>query len=156
MGPESFTLAPSIIPLSAGPELMLIFMNQSAQIFSVTRSAGTWSTPVTITSAFTNDPVALAPLPNGAAILAFRGTDSNLYWSLYSGGAWSTVAPFSTPSQSVDVSPAVTHGIGTHTAEIAFITGGVASSASLSGGAWTAPVTVGGTGLLGVSIAASP
>jgi len=66
------------------------------------------------------------------------------------------VAPFSTPNVSVDVPPALTHGVGDATAEIAYVSGGSAYHARLSTGAWSAPVLVGGTGLNGVAIASAP
>jgi hypothetical protein len=75
---------------------------------------------------------------------------------VYSGGAWSTVAAFSSPNVAIDTSPAVTHGVGGDVAEIAYVTGGQAYSASLVGSTWSAPVSVGGSGLLGVAIASTP
>jgi hypothetical protein len=154
--PEGFTVIPVIIPLNAGPELMMIFVQQGGQMQFATRTAGTWSSATSLMNCLTNDRPALAPLPNGGAILAFRGQDKNLYWSLYAGGAWSAVAPFATPNVSVDTSPSVTHGIGSDTAELAYVNGGVAYHARLSGGAWSVLVTVGGTSLNGVAIAAVP
>jgi hypothetical protein len=155
-GPESYTISPVIVPMSGGPELMMIFVQQSTQIMFITRTSGVWSTPAAVTSALTGDRVALAPLPGGGAILAFRGTDTNLYWSVYSSGAWSTVAPFASPNVAVDTSPAVTHGIGGDVAEMAYVSGGVAYHARLSGSTWAAPVLVGGASLDGVAIAAAP
>src|SRR6202041_530049 len=60
-----------------------------------------------ITSALTTGGLSLAllPLPAGGAFLVFEGPDSNFYWTQYSGGAWSAVAPvassgFSSPAGS--------------------------------------------------------
>jgi hypothetical protein len=155
-GPESFTVPPSIISLSAGPELMTVFVTQGSQMMFVTRTAGVWSTPTAIANALTNDRVAVAPLSNGGAIAAFRGTDNNLYWSTYSAGAWSTVAAFATPNMATDTSPAVTHGISGDVAELAYVSGGIAFHSRLSGATWGVPVNVGGTGLVGVAVAATP
>ncbi len=80
----------------------------------------------------------------------------NLYWSVYSGSSWSTVAAFATPNVAVDTSPAVTHGINGDVAEIAYVSGGVAYHAKLSGSTWSTPVMVGGAGLVGVAIASAP
>jgi hypothetical protein len=160
-GSNSLTIPPAIIPLSAGPQLMMVYVQASDaqghnQIVFVTRSGAAWTAPASINNCLTHDPVGLAPLPNGGAILAFRGEDTNLYWSVYSGGAWSTVAPFSTPNVSVAKPPAVTHGVGGTVAEIAYVSGGAAYHARLTGSAWSAPVLVGGTSLSGVAIASAP
>ena len=156
-GPESFTVPPAIIPLSAGPELMMVFVQQDAKIAFVTRTGGAWTAPVILAGCLTGDRVSLAPLPGGGAILAFRGQDQNLYWTVYAGGAWSVVAPFSTPNVSIARPPAVTHGIAGDAAEIAFIeSDGKAYHARLVGSTWSAPVAVGGTALNGVAIVATP
>jgi hypothetical protein len=76
---------------------------------------------------------------------------------VYSGSAWSAVAPFATPNQSIAGAPAVTHGVGGATAEVAFIdTTGKANHARLTGSTWSAPVLVGGVSLNGVAIASMP
>jgi hypothetical protein len=158
----TFSISPVIIPLSAGPELMMVFTQTSAsfdnQIVFATRTAGMWSAATPIPNALTNLRVGLAPLPNGGAILAFQGSDGDLYWSLYSGSAWSAVAPFSSPNVSTSTPPAVTHGVAGDTAEIAYV-GGSAQAAyhsRLTGGKWAAPVRVGGARLNGIAIAAAP
>jgi hypothetical protein len=161
-GPENYNVPPVIIPLSGGgPELMMIFVQSDSKIMFTVRTAGAWSTPVYINNCLTNDRVALAPLPGGGAIVAFRGTDTStstyLYWSVYAGGAWSAVQPFASPNVIVATSPAVTHGVGGTTAEIAFVQNdGHAYHARLSGSTWSAPVLVGGASLNGVAIAATP
>ncbi len=179
--PENYDVPPSIIPLSVGttpdggppPELLLTFIayNPGTQIYYQTRTAGNWAAPQVVTGCSSYDRVALAPLPGGGAILAFVGTDSNLYWSVFSDGAWSPVAPFASPNVSVDSdfidgagygTPglAVTHGIGTDIAELAYITDGVAYSSSLTAGVttmtWSAPVPVGLSNLSAIAIASSP
>ncbi len=157
VGPESLTIEPSLIALDVGPELMMMFAQQSGQILFATRTGGVWSAPAAITNALTGNPVGLAPLPNGGAILAFRGTDTNLYWSVYASGSWSTVAPFQAANLSITGSPALTHGVSGDVAEIAFVDdSGHANASSLSGGVWRAPTLLGGTNMVGVSIASSP
>jgi hypothetical protein len=133
---------------------MLVYVRASdAQILYTTLSGGTWSSPATIAGALTTNSVALAPTANGA-VLAFSGLDGNLYVSVYSAGAWSTVAPFATPNVAVAATPALVRGVGAAAAEIAFIeSDGAAYHARLIGGSWTTPVAIGGTALLRVELA---
>jgi hypothetical protein len=157
----TFSISPVIIPLSSGPELMMVF-TQSApfdnQIVFATRTAGTWSAVTTIPNAVTNLRVGLAPLPSGGAILAFQGSDGDVYWSLYSGGAWSAVAPLSSPNASTSTPPAVTHGIAGDTAEIAYVggSGQAAYHSRLMGSKWSTPELIGGGRMDGIAIAAAP
>jgi hypothetical protein len=160
-GPESFTVPAVIVPLSAGPELMMVFVQNNNQIMFATRTGGVWSGAAALQNGLTGNRPALAPLPNGGAILAYRGTDTPttgfLYWSVYSAGTWSAVAPFATPNEAISGPPAVTHGVVSSAAEIAYIdTNGQAHHARLTGSAWTAPVLVGGSSLDGVAIASIP
>jgi hypothetical protein len=161
-GSNAFTIPPAIVPLSSGPELLMVYVQapdaqNHTQIVFATRAAGTWSTPASINNCLTHDPVALAPLPSGGAILAFRGEDTNLYWTVYSGGAWSPVAPLATPNVSVAKPPALAHGVGGDVAEIAFVkSDGMAYHARLTGSTWSAPVLVGGASLSGVALASAP
>jgi hypothetical protein len=162
-GPESFSVPAVIIPLSSGPELLMVFeQNNGPQMMFATRTLGTWSAPTALPNCLTNDRPALAPMPNGGAILAFRGTDTNLYWALYAGGAWAPVQPFTAGGVSVTVPPAVTHGVGGATAEIAY---GVHQAnadqvlvARLFGAAWSAPTMVesSAAAVTGVAIASWP
>jgi len=152
----NFAVPATIVPLSAGPDVMMVYVSTTTQIFWLTRTAGAWTAPAPLTNGLTGNPVALAPLPSGGAILAIRGTDTLLYWSRYTGGAWSALAAFSTPNVAVDVSPAVTHGVGGDAAELAYVSGGSIYAAQLSGSTWSAPALVGGAGVNGVAIAATP
>jgi len=154
---SGYVIPPAVIALSAGPELLMAYVDASNGIEFVTRTSGVWSSPQAISNALTNDPIALAPLPGGGAILAFRGQDSNLYWSEYRSSAWSAVTALSSPNVAIAMAPAVTHGVAGDVAEIAFVEGdGRAYAARLSGGMWSAPTLVGGASLAGVSIAAAP
>jgi hypothetical protein len=156
---EDWNVEASIIPLSSGPELLIVFVEQtSGQIMFMTRTGTTWSSPTVINTALTATAMALAPLPDGGAILAFHGFSNNyLYWSQYSGGTWSTVQQFQTNAIEINGSPAVTHGISGDVAEMAYVdTTGTAWASSLTGTAWSAPVAVGGSNLVGLAIAATP
>ncbi len=155
---QGYVIPAAIAALSAGPELLVVYVDSGNDVRFVTRTSGSWSASAAIAGATTDDPVGLAPLPGGGAILAIRGQDGNLYWSVYSSGAWSTLAPFATPNVSIAKPPAVTHGIAGDVAELAYIDG--------SGNAYHAsphrqhvasgPVMVGGSNLVGVAIAAAP
>jgi hypothetical protein len=154
-----YVIPTAIVTLSGGNNQLLVYVDVSTQIQYLTRSGITaWSAPLPVAGATTFTPVALAPLPGSDAILAFRGQDGKLYSTVYSfiAGTWSAVAPFSSPNVAVDTSPAVTHGIAGDTAEIAYVAAGKAYHARFSGGTWSAPVLVGGSGLTGVAIAAAP
>ncbi len=152
---------PTIVALTSGPDLMIVFTRMSdSSILYTTRTGGTWTTPaVTNTNALTTGTIGVAALPSGAAVMAYRGLDGNAYWSLYTPGAtpeWSPPAGIASTNVSVDTTPAVAQGIGSDTAEMAYLIGGVAYHARLVGSGWSPGVTVGGTALSGVAIAAAP
>jgi hypothetical protein len=99
-GPESATSVLASIALTpGGPDAMVVFSNSTGQLWFATRTGSVWSSPAAIPGALTPGPltVTLLPLPGGAAFMAFEGTDSSFYWSQYSSGAWSAVAPFAFP-----------------------------------------------------------
>jgi hypothetical protein len=159
--PES--LAPSIIALTAGPDMMIAFVRSSdAKILYSTRFAGMWTAPVVIdANSFTNDPVALTALPNGAVVLAFRGLDQKIYFSRYTNGLvppWSPPAPLASPNFTTPSRPAVAPGVSGADVEMGFINSadGKAYHARLTGLTWSAPVAVGGTMLTTVAIASAP
>jgi hypothetical protein len=156
-GGSNFNLPPAIVDLSSGPQRLVVYVKSGGQISFASRTAGVWSAVVDIPSAFTSDPPALAATAGGGAVLAFRGSDGKLYTSFYAAGAWSAVAPFSTPNVTLAAPPAVAHGAGSALAEIAFVTpDGKASHARYLAGAWTSPVVVGGSNLGGVTLGAAP
>ena len=107
----NFNLAPDLVSLTAGPELMMVWMRSDNQVLYATRSSGVWSAGAVVPSAFTAARVSLAALPGGGAILAFQGTDNFLYYTLYAAGAWGAVLPFSAPNVPLAGSPAVVGGV---------------------------------------------
>jgi hypothetical protein len=153
---------PTITKLTAGGELMIAYVRSSdSRILTTVRSAGTWSTPAPVDpNAFTGDPVSLAALSNGQVLLVYRGIDSNIYWSLYSGspGTWSVPVALASPNFSTPSVPAVVPGIRGADAELVFIDGAtnVLKHTRLSGTTWSAPLTVGGSSLTGVGAASAP
>ncbi|MCK6550186.1 hypothetical protein L6R52_30405, partial [Myxococcota bacterium] len=156
---SAITLAPSIVALTAGSDLMIAFVRSTdARIVFTTRTGNTWSAPAPIdANAFTNDPVALTALPGGDALLAYRGQDGMLYWSRFTGGAWSVPAGLVAPNVATPARPAVATGVHGFVAEVAFVgADGAVHHSRLSGSTWSAPVSVGGAALVGAAIATLP
>ena len=158
---DATLVTPSIAALAAGPELLVVWARTAdAQVFASARSAGAWSAPTPVPSALTKLPVAVAAIPGGGAVFAFHGTDDELYWSRFSPGgvpAWS--APVKVDAGGVALppgsTPALAPGVSGADAEIAWIdaaTGG-ARHARLSGQAFGAIETIGGSGLTRITIA---
>ncbi len=156
---DALLLRPSIVALDQGPELMVAFVGSADQrIRFTTRSSGIWSAPVVVDqNALTNDAISLAPMSAGRAVLAFRGQNAAILYSVYNPGAnppWTTpavvVSNSTTPS-----TPAVARGIGAADAEIAFVSssGVVAHSRLMGGNAWSAPALIGGTNITSVALA---
>jgi hypothetical protein len=154
-----FNIAPSAAGMRGGPmDTMVVFVQPGGQIAYTTRTTGMWQAVATITGATTGARVALAPLDNGNAILAFRGNDGNLYVSWYT----SSPAPsWSAPTQvamAIDGVPAVLHGIFGASAELAYVKGGEAwhTRYVTMNNAWTTPAKVGGSSLASVALAGVP
>jgi hypothetical protein len=151
---NEFQVSPSLASTSGGP-MLAWRRSPDAQVMYATQAGGAWTAPAPITNAFTNDRVALTATATGA-LLAFRGLDGMLYTATWAGGAWSAPAPFSTPNVSISASPAASRGIRGDIAELAWLSGGVAYHARLTGSGWTVPTLVGGSGLTGVAITSGP
>ncbi|MFO0755193.1 MAG: hypothetical protein U0359_01775 [Byssovorax sp.] len=153
----NFNLAPELVPITSGGELMVIFVRSDAQIMYAIRNNWVWSAAAPITSATTDNRVSVTSLPNGAALLAFRGQNGLLYSSSYAGGGMWSIPALVAPNMLVTGSPALAHGVGGATAELAFAkVDGIVYHARYMGGAWTAPVAVGGVGMGEVGIASAP
>jgi len=81
----------------SGPEIAMICEGNTSQITFITRTAGVWSAPSSIANAFTTTALAINTFQGGLK-MACVGTDNNLYYATYSGGAWSPVAAWATPN----------------------------------------------------------
>lgn len=151
---------PAVIEMTAGAEVMLVFVRKTdAKVMWSTRVQGSWSGPLEIPQALSADRPALSPLAGGGAVVAFRGTNSSVYTSIYTPGAaqpWSapsTIGAFSTPT-----SPALARGVSPAEAELAFIdgAGGSVVHARLMAGVWSVPTLVGGLGRTSIALASAP
>jgi hypothetical protein len=118
------TQRPALAAPGGGVDLVVAFVEQGAmQIFTAARTSGTWSIPAALTNGLTNDPMAMAPLAGGGAVLAYRGTDLKLYTSTFGSSGWSIpTAPLS-PNPTINAVPAVAKGIGGASAELAYVDG---------------------------------
>jgi hypothetical protein len=149
----NWQISPEAIALTAGPELMVVFVSTTSEIRYATRTSGIWSSSALVPGATTNDRVALTALPGGSAALAFRGQDGNLYQSGWNGATWS--AP-SQVAQNITGTPSIAPGAGAPALEVAFISSGSARHTRYVSGAWTTPTVVGGSNLTSVAIATAP
>ena len=156
------SLWPAVTAPVSGPELVTAYVMQnttSEQIYTASRTAGTWSTPAALTNGLTFDPMALAPLPGSGALLAYEGTDGNLYTAAFDGTSWATPAAPFTLGTAVESPPALAAGIGTAMAEMVYLdTSGALWHTRLTGAGWSSPTAVGSgtTGFTYVAIASGP
>ncbi len=94
---------------ASGPDVVAVFTDNNSNINFTARTSGVYSAPapianalVTVSAAVFAGGTALAlNTYQGAVKLAFVGQDNNLYYSIYSGGIWSAVAPWATPNISI-------------------------------------------------------
>ena len=155
----------TIATLAGGQEDLLIVyvLAANSQIGWIARKSGaspTWTSGATITDALTMDRVVVAALPDGGAVIAFRGLNSGVYTSIYKPGAnpaWSAPAALAALSYTTPSHPAIAPGIGVAQAELAFVDSvtGAVLHARLVNGAWGAPEVVGGADLQFVGMASS-
>jgi hypothetical protein len=147
-------------PAGTGPELVAVYVQQgTSQMWSSYRMNGAWSAPVQITNGLTNDPVSLAPMTGGGAVMAYRGTDMKLYYATFSGTTWSTPAAAVSPTNVIIGStPAVAKGVGGAKAELVYVDlNGLLFHIRLNATTWSQPAQIGmGTGFSHVAIAAGP
>jgi hypothetical protein len=154
----NFAISPSIAAVSGGPDLLVVYVRTpDKQLLWLARTAGSWSVAAPIPSAFTNDRAALTGLAGGGALLAFRGTDTKLYASRFTGGVWSP--PTKAVGEALLAStPALARGVGGAEAELAYVdTANAVHHARLLNNAWSAPLqAAAAAGITSVAIAAGP
>jgi hypothetical protein len=156
----SKTQWPAVTAPVSGPELVTVYVQQNGtQLLSGYRNAGTWFSTAPIFQGFTNDPVALAPLAGGGALLAYRGTNMKLYTSTFSMVSWSNPVAALTSNPTLGAAPALIAGIGTAVAEMVYIDStGALFHTRLTGSGWSTavPVAPGMTGFVHAAIAGGP
>jgi hypothetical protein len=166
VGGVQTTISPTVVALSGNAEDMMIVyvVSANSQIGWLTRKTGAppvWNNGALIANALTQDRVAVAALPGGGAVMAFRGLNTNLYTSRYTPGAnpaWSAPAALANPNFATPSSPAVAPGIGGADAELVFADGGTGQAwhSRLVGQVWQAPTSIGGSGVQFVGAASAP
>ena len=138
-------ITPAIVALTQGPELLIVYTDAAAHDLKfTTRSLGVWSAPAVIAGASSDDPVSLAPLEAGGAVLSYRGKGGHLHTSLLSANApptWS--APISGvmgADPTIVSPPAVAKGAIGAEAELYYLDTNVFTvySARMTNGAWGA------------------
>ncbi len=157
------TLPPAIVALTGGAsELMAAYLrNGDYKVMAVDRKSGAWNTTPTLidTAAYANDPVALAALPGGKALLVFRGSDKKPYFSTWDGSStWTAPAPVATTNPAILSTPSIAPGVCGADAIVAWAeSGGGVSVATFTGSAFAKPVAISGTsGAKFVAIATLP
>jgi hypothetical protein len=138
-------ITPSIVALTQNAELLIVYVNATQLMYTI-RTAGSWSTPAAITNNFSNDPLALAPLAAGGAVLSYKGTDGHLYTTLLSAApfTWSAPAKGVMGADPVLVAaPAVATGAVGAQAEMLYVDtiNTLLYSVRMNGGTWGAPQT---------------
>jgi hypothetical protein len=119
-----------------------------------------WSTPEAVGRyAFATQPVSMAPLPGGGAVLVYIGEDGHPYASVFTAGgdpAWSDPAPVYTNHHGIASTPTVATGVCGFDAVAAFVedTVGVLL-VTLKGQTWGAPTIVSGTSALAYATVAT-
>jgi hypothetical protein len=149
-----FMVQPTVANLSATSQLVTWVRGDSQVRFSV-RASGVWSAGADVSMALARGRVALARISDTQAILAFKGTDNNLYAAVFTAPSWG--APVRVAMGITGV-PSVAHGVGAALAELAYLdaTGRVMHT-RLSGSVWSTATSVApGSGYVTVSITSGP
>ncbi|MGQ0508764.1 MAG: hypothetical protein ACT4TC_25970 [Myxococcaceae bacterium] len=161
----SFNVIPSLVRLNGARELMALSVRATdSAILWQTRTGVTWTDAAAVPNGLTVEPVALVALPQGDALLAYRGTNGVLYTSRFSNSSWTQPTALGTPFDGVNAtlrgSPALSPGVGGALAELAFIGDDYrVYHARFFGTAWTTPQAVTSSALAGatsVSISSLP
>lgn len=135
-------------------KVVVAYVEETSNRLMWTEGSGTsWSTPVAVHSlAYSPSTPAVAGLPNGNVVLAYRAQDDKVYATLLTGSSFG--APVLVhPSLTTGASPAVAPGVGGHIAELAWVSGGSVQHSSLGGSGWSGPTAVAASGQQAVALA---
>ena len=149
-------ISPALSPLVGGTrDALAVWVNLQGHLLKYsTRSGSNWSAPADVYNmapsnvAFSDLRVVVSPLAAGRAVLAYTGTDGNVYFSLFDGATqptWSAPARVTTAANMSPTVPALAGGTCSSDAVLGFVdgsTGGVVKLTRLSGTSWTTPETV--------------
>jgi hypothetical protein len=168
IGSQGATPPPTMIALNGGTSDLLIAYENSGdlKIAYVVRDADSqsWSEPAFIDpdTAYASDPLAIAPLSNGRAMLVYRGTNAAPYYTLYDPSqspVWSTpeaLVPSNNPV--IASTPAIAVGQCGEDAVVAYAeSAGAVRITRFTGSTWSEPSLVSGiSNLTYVGIAEHP
>jgi hypothetical protein len=149
-----FNVQPTVANLSATSQLVT-WVRSDAQVRFSVRTGGVWSTAADVSMALARGRVSLARISDTQAVLAFKGTDNNLYAAVYTAPSWGAPVRVATGVTGV---PSVAHGVGGALAELAYLdaTGRVMHT-RLLGSVWSTATSVApGTGYVTVSVTSGP
>ena len=156
-------IPPTLVALTGGAsDLLVVYARKTDRHFMfATRAAGAWSAPAEVYNqagvvAYANDPVTIAALAGGGAVLAYLGGDGKPYFSRLASGTWS--APATIAAGTALSVPSIAPGVCGDDALVTWVgsAGGV-SVARLSGTTWSAPIAIAGaTGMTYAAIATRP
>jgi hypothetical protein len=143
----AFDRQPAVVALVGG-EALAVHARNSGQL-RYTQHDGGWSPAADVPGAQTSAPPALARLPGGGVVLAFRGGNGKLYAAVWDGGAWTAPAVMLASDPQIHGAPALATGIGAAELELVYLDAATkqAKHARRIGGVWTTPVTVSGAAL---------
>ncbi len=150
-------LPPAIIKLTGSPDFLVAFIQSgSGQVVYSTGSGTTWAPSAPIAGALTGDPVSLAALPGGGAVIAYRGVNSQIYTSMYMPGQlppWSVPAAVGATSSAP---PAVAAGVAGATVELAYVGTNKVLHTRYVNNAWTNAAAVANGTFTHVTITVAP
>ena len=159
-------LRPTILALTgSAADLLVVYLRKTDRhLMFAARTLATWSAPAEVYDtagnvAFSDDPVALAPLAGGGAVVAFRGSDLKPYFSRWNATTWSAPAPLVAGTNPTLASPpSLAAGVCGGDVLAAFVdTTGAVKVATLSGSSWSPPSPiVGAAGMTYVGVATKP
>ena len=160
-GADAFSQAPAMVAMDGGTkDLLLVYVGTDLLLHFTVREASTkvWGAASLVDSAASpSDAPELAQMPNGRAMLVFKGTDGHAFFTVFDPTKpkpWSIPAPVvATKNPEVLATPTVIKGRCGSDATVTYVEKGGAVNVIRyeSNGSWTGPVTV--PGMTGMTFA---